>query len=763
MPTALLACPSEYVLGQLARLELPADEADPLYDHLEGCDSCQSVFAELTADQESQACSPKAITKTDLEKARTAIESEELKAIALVVWNRFNRSDADSPAEPALTVPCRLRQYDILRLIDQGGMGEVYEGRHTHLKRPVAVKVIRGVRRENPAAQESFLREMETAGQLEHPNLVRAYDAWEQDGCLFLAQELLDGESLHTCAKRGKIQRPVEVLSAFLGICRALEKLHGRKLLHRDVTPANVMRLEDGTIKLIDYGLAVALDAGLSAKAKRAGTEGFMAPEQQYGKASDQRSDIYAAGRVLEFLLNSLPVSTRHGDLYDSLAALAKDCTQEDPERRPQSVYSIIVRLEDLQKQTAQRRDASLTNTLQTTDSLGKGRKGLIFLGFGLLLASSLFAPQLFRIPTTTKPAGTTTATVMIQDSEAGDILNVVGPDGTTRALQLDGSSTFPLRPGVYQFSLAGIADRHVSPSVLTLSSEAEETLRVVQGPGDTSAGIDGDSQDTPLVIQSPIEIAMTDIPAGRFLMGASDGDELAGPDELPQREVVFEQPFRISTYEITVGQFRKFVEGTGYVTTAEAQDGGWIASRSSSWGTHDPSLSWENPGYPLAETLPVTVVTYEDAQQFCEWLSQRNGSRYRLPTEAEWEYACRAGTTGPYHFAYEARDAYCWSLWNAKDTVRPRPVGTRQPNPWGLFDINGNVREWCLDWYAEDAYATLYIDAPEGPPTGTLRVIRGGCFIDLDSFMRSSRRGYLKTDQIHNNQGFRVVELVAE
>ena len=386
-----------------------------------------------------------------------------------------------------------------------------------------------------------------------------------------------------------------------------------------------------------------------------------------------------------------------------------------------------------------------------------------MFSGFGLLLVGSLLAPQLFRVPTKTKPAGAANASVTIQDSQAGDTLNVVGADGTTRAVQLDDSSTIPLRPGAYQFSLAGIADRDVSPSQLTLSSEAEETLRVVPGPVDVSVGADGDSQDTPLVIQSPIEIAMTDIPEGRFLMGASDGDELAGPDELPQREVVFEQPFRISTYEITVGQFRTFVEGTGYVTTAEAQDGGWIASRSSSWGTHDPSLSWENPGYPLAETLPVTVVTYEDAQQFCEWLSQRNGSRYRLPTEAEWEYACRAGTTGPYHFAYEARDAYCWSLWNAKDTVRPRPVGTRQPNPWGLFDINGNVREWCLDWYAEDAYATLYIDAPEGPPTGTLRVIRGGCFIDLDSFMRSSRRGYLKTDQIHNNQGFRVVELVAE
>ena len=159
-------------------------------------------------------------------------------------------------------------------------MGEVYEAWHKNLKRHVAIKVIRGVRQGDPAAHDAFLREMETAGQLEHPSLVRAHDGWEQDGCLFLVQELLDGESLHTLAKRREINKPEEILSALLGICRALEKLHSSHVLHRDVTPSNVMRLEDGTIKLIDYGLAVALDAGLDATTQRAGTEGFMAPEQ---------------------------------------------------------------------------------------------------------------------------------------------------------------------------------------------------------------------------------------------------------------------------------------------------------------------------------------------------------------------------------------------------------------------------------------------------------------------------------------------------
>jgi formylglycine-generating enzyme required for sulfatase activity len=251
----------------------------------------------------------------------------------------------------------------------------------------------------------------------------------------------------------------------------------------------------------------------------------------------------------------------------------------------------------------------------------------------------------------------------------------------------------------------------------------------------------------------------MMAIPAGNFVMGACDGDSEALPDELPCRTITFTKPFQMGVYEVTVAQFVEFVEAQGYKTQAESSGlGGWKASTASSWGIQHPDLNWSSPGYPIAADLPVTMVSYEDALAFCEWLSRRDGKNYRLPTEAEWEYACRAGSTDVYPFPFKSRDSYCWSLWNTKKTVCPRPVGTRQPNPWGLFDMGGNAREWCLDWYGEKAYLLSQKEFPQGPVNGTLRVIRGGCFIDMNSFLRSSRRGYLAPDQVLNNQGFRVV-----
>ncbi len=180
------------------------------------------------------------------------------------------------------------------------------------------------------------------------------------------------------------------------------------------------------------------------------------------------------------------------------------------------------------------------------------------------------------------------------------------------------------------------------------------------------------------------------------------------------------------------------------------------MASRASSEGTISPTTIWSNPGYPVSDEHPVTLVTYADATAFCRWLSEREGLAYRLPTEAEWEYACRAGTSGSRYFELTELGGHCWSLLNA--TMQASPCGGKHSNPWGLFDMNGNVREWCFDWYSSVAYQSASESQPFGPPLGEKRVIRGGCFIDLTSFMQSTHRGYMNADTARNNQGFRVL-----
>lgn len=146
--------------------------------------------------------------------------------------------------------------------------------------------------------------------------------------------------------------------------------------------------------------------------------------------------------------------------------------------------------------------------------------------------------------------------------------------------------------------------------------------------------------------------------------------------------------------------------------------------------------------------------MSWEDAVEFCDRLSRATGKAYRLPTEAEWEYACRAGTTGPYAGNL---DEMGWYYGNSG--IYLRPVGQKKPNGFGLYDMHGNVYEWCMDWYSKNYYSHSPNADPTGPPTGSERVMRGGCWIigDVESMRSASRRSF-KPDVRNYILGFRVV-----
>ena len=179
--------------------------------------------------------------------------------------------------------------------------------------------------------------------------------------------------------------------------------------------------------------------------------------------------------------------------------------------------------------------------------------------------------------------------------------------------------------------------------------------------------------------------------------MGSGEEDQLATEEEKPARIVEISQPFWMAAQEVTVAQFRIFADETEYVTVAEREGGRVWDSKNASM-RRDSTLNWRSPGYdrPQEDEEPVVQIAREDAEQFCAWLSSREGRLYRLPTEAEWEYACRAGTRTRWSMGDDPSRLgdVAWTRENSDRHLHP--VRQKEPNPWGLFDMHGNARELC-------------------------------------------------------------------
>jgi formylglycine-generating enzyme len=286
------------------------------------------------------------------------------------------------------------------------------------------------------------------------------------------------------------------------------------------------------------------------------------------------------------------------------------------------------------------------------------------------------------------------------------------------------------------------------------------------------------------------IGMKLVAIPSGEFMMGGQEtAEELvkAFPayrrpaeffkDEYPRHRVRITKPFQLGKYEVTVGQFRRFADETGYKTEAERDGlGGWgYDAEQGKCRGRDPKFNWRNPGFPQNDDQPVVDVTWNDAVAFCKWLSTKEGKKYRLPTEAEWEYACRAGTETRYNNGNDPKalsqvanvgdDRGRTTFPHVQELDIPKdgpvkftvPVGKFPPNRFGLCDMHGNVWEWCSDWYGADYYAQSPVDDPTGPASGTKRMRRGGAWHSFPLWARAAFRNWNRPDSRCVNLGFRV------
>lgn len=261
------------------------------------------------------------------------------------------------------------------------------------------------------------------------------------------------------------------------------------------------------------------------------------------------------------------------------------------------------------------------------------------------------------------------------------------------------------------------------------------------------------------------IGMTLVHIPAGDFLMSSPHNEIDRAIMEGEQHRVKITKSFHMGVHEVTVGQFEKFVEATGYQTEAEKEGKGSSRLFPDGWKL-DPQTNWRNPGWVQSKDYPVVCVSWNDAREFCEWLSKKEGKIYRLPTSAEWEYACRAGTKTPFHYGKTlSSDQANFDGWvpygKAKQgpkTGRACAVGSYFPNAFGLYDMHGNVWEWCLDGRREYQKVKQPLEDPMGDLSGEYRLLRGGSWNDGGFLCRAALYLYFPPSERINYFGFRVV-----
>lgn len=316
----------------------------------------------------------------------------------------------------------------------------------------------------------------------------------------------------------------------------------------------------------------------------------------------------------------------------------------------------------------------------------------------------------------------------------------------------------------------------------------------------------------TNLTDRNEIGMDLLLIPPGEFEMGSQDTPDALNkafpiiefnsrhPDfmsvvasERPVHRVRITRPFYLGKTNVTVAQFRKFVDDTDFLTEVEIDGMGAHGYRKGESPPFGPGaeFNWRNTGFEQADDFPVVNVSWNDATTFCRWRSKKEGKVYRLITDAEWEYACRAGTTSRFTTGNDSDElikvanvediSYFTMLvghpLEAEGADRAHmmgmmikgddkyafacPVAKFKPNAFGLYDVHGNASTWCSDWYQTDYYAKSPEDDPTGPLAGSTRIVRGGNWQFYPAFCRSSSRFEYKPSRREPFLGFRVVREV--
>lgn len=738
-------------------------------------DAQQSVPAPISLERCTQRIVEEGIvSQAELTKLQASTKGEQTSQTSADLTEQLVESGkmTDYQSDVLLSNDNRrllIADYLILEPIGSGGMGTVYKALHRRMKRIVALKVIRSDLQNIPDRLKRFEREVETAAKLSHPHIVTAYDAGEDQGIHYLICEYIDGESLTQLVRSSGPLDFFDALNCILQVAQGLEYAHRQGVIHRDIKPANILVDDQGDLKILDMGLArlqqpndmiqgADAQTELTSSQFFMGTIDYMAPEQARNtKLADHRSDIYSLGCTFYFLLTAQPVYRGETTVERILAH------REEPIPRLSERLSLVPAefdpiFEKILAKSPDDRYQSATELISDLESFSTEFSN----------DQTVMVPQDERSQRQANQAGWASAPTEIEPaipeltmlaSNSQQELAKTGSNSNRGLIWGGLAVAAAILIGAFSWKPEG-PDHTVTESEVTAGSSktnpADPTVAPLQLTYAAKMNLPVKREVVVGAGESEVEIDLMLIPPGKFQMG--DQGESSADSDAPAHNVTLTRPFYMSATEVTNQQFREFVNATNYQTDAE-RSGGYGMS-GGNW-VKTMEYSWKNLGdLPVNDQAPAVSISWNDATAFCEWLSDQTGDRYRLPTEAEWEYACRAGTDSAWFFGDQSEEMhqYAWFLNNSESQVYP--VKQKRPNDFGLYDVYGNEWEWCQDYYSPRYYSDSPVENPTGPAQGRERVRRGGGFQQPAEQLTSYLRGH-GLPETPSRGAFRVVREV--
>ena len=609
-------------------------------------------------------------------------------------------------------------KYKIVRFISSGGFGCTYEAEHVMLEKRVAIKeffVKDFCNRDESTAhvtvgtlskkglvdklRRKFIDEAKALCRLQHSGIVSVQDVFEENGTAYFVMDYVDGKSLSEIVKEQGPLPEERVVRYIRQVATALQYVHDNNRLHLDIKPGNIMIDGNDNPVLIDFGASKQYDEedGENTSTLMGKTPGYAPPEQMSNSVVKflPATDIYALGATLYKLLTGitpLDVNLRiSGEelkpLPTNISAATRNAITAAMEinknKRPQTVAAFIELLKA--------QPTSAEETIYDAEESSAPK------------VAAVSKPNEYTSKQSGRESksyiGIIVGIIIVAILVAGAYWGINQWQETQRRKQLQ------IEAEERERIAEETRQRELEEESLRL---ADEKRKKEEAQRERLSKIQSISIPIGKSTQSPA-IDMIKVDGGTYTRGVNTRDGSGVYDDVKPAHQINVSSFYISKYEITQEQWMTIMES--------------------------------NPSCFKGESLPIDNISWNDAQVFISRLNAKTGKKFRLPTEAEWEFAARGGI---YHsgYTYSGGNNVADVAWYSDNSGREtHPIGEKVPNELGIYDMSGNILEWCNDWYDRDYYRYCQATNPQGPDHGYWRVLRGGSWTHIGIACSVSKR----------------------